>query len=561
MSEVVAVLHRFDLPMAGALMAQRNAQAFLADPVMYDRCLGHGIAAPLVHTRSTADIACAAYADAQPAARTLCRELGEVLAAVAPAAVHGAWSGHRIFQLFWTLQGYRRIWPEVLARHSHDHWHLLLPQTAHTYGTHSFVPGLMLANALRERGLSHTAYGFDCPGLDAYQLPDLRRLPADVELLAHVPTCGHDGRYIAEELRASGLRCAVLSPQIYDVPLEGIEATGLLGMPEVRECLGAEASARVATLEAPLKDVLERHLAPWLGQPRFRALQVQALWEALEAQALFYLWLQQHFATRPPRQLLISNHDATVHGALMSFAHDRGVPIAVLPHSRVHNIAIKSDGLAPLCLHHGLQDGPCLDLADGLLPSGPLRYPGDWQAPAETGALRTLGLVLNGISANGMCMVDFEAYAEAVKRWRDWAAQRGLTLKLRVRAVETPVTLMAQRLQTDVETLMQNTQGSLVDFARGCDLTLGFDVPTSGLQDLVREGLAVMQVEFRPLARHEWSIVAERVVPRHAMAEAQERLALMQAHPALFTRYRRAQFDAAQSAQAEAKPLRDWLIH
>lgn len=559
MSEVVAVLHRFDLPQAAGLAERRGAQAFLADPVMYDRCIAQGLTSPRVHTRSSADIAGAAFAEAQASARALCRELGAVLSAVAPAAVAGSWSAHRIFHLFWTLHGYRRIWPEVLDRHSHEHWHVLLPQIAHTYGTHSFVPGLLLVNVLRARGLPHTAYGFDCPGLDAYQLPDLSRLPEGVELLAHLPTCGHDARYIADELRASGLRSAVLSPQMYDVALDGIEASGLADLATVRERLGPAACERVEALREPLHAVLRQHLLPHLGQPRFLDMQVKALWEALEAQALFHLWLERHFAGRLPSRLLISNHDATVHGALTSFAHQHDIATTVLPHSRVHNIAIKADGAAPLCLHHALQDGACFDLGDRQLPSGPLRYPGDWQAPPADGELRTLGLVLNGISANGMCMVDFEAYVDGVKHWRAWAEQRGLTLKLRVRTVETPVTMLAERLQVEVQALMLNAQGSLLDFARGCDLTLGYDVPTSGLQDLVREGQAVLQVEVRPLARHEWSIVDERVIPRYGTPEAQERLALMQANPALFASFRRRQFDAAQVAQADARPLRDWL--
>ena len=71
-----------------------------------------------------------------------------------------------------------------------------------------------------------------------------------------------------------------------------------------------------------------------------------------------------------------------------------GVNTVVLPHSRVHNVPIKVDGPAPLCLHHALQGGPCLDLADRMLPTGLMRAPGDWATPAGTGELRTLGLVL-----------------------------------------------------------------------------------------------------------------------------------------------------------------------
>jgi hypothetical protein len=559
LSEVVAVLHRFDLAPAASLMAQRGVQALLVDPVMYDRCVGHGIPAPLVHTRSTADIACGAFAEAQAAARALCRDLGPVLADLAPAALAGAWSAHRIFHLFWTLHGYRRIWPEVLASQSHAHWHLLLPQQAHTYGAHSFVPGVLLLQALRERGVPHTAYGFDCPGLEPYQLPDLRRLPECVELLAHLPTCKADAAHIADELRATSRPAALLSAQVYDVALDGMPATGLVDLATVRELLGPAAGGRVEALQAPLKVQLRAHLLPWLGPTRFMEQQVQALWEALEAQALLYLWLERHFAGRLPRQLLISNHDATIHGALTSFALQHGVRVLVLPHSRVHNVPIKTEGVAPLCLHHAMQGGPCVDLADRMLPAGLMRVPAGWTTPAATGELRTLGLVLNGLSVNGMCMVDFEAYADSLRQWCDWAQARGLALKLRTRIAETPAILLAQRLQMDVQALMLGAEGSLADFASGCDLTLGFDVPTSGLHDLVRQGRAVMQVEHRPLARHEWAIVDERVVPRYSAAEARERLALMQANPALFLAYRRELFDTAQARELPARPLRDWL--
>ncbi|MFN3305383.1 MAG: hypothetical protein ACK44A_16935 [Roseateles sp.] len=526
---------------------------------MHDRCVVHGLAAPLVHTRSTADVACAAYAEAQVLARALCRDLGDVLARLAPGATGAGWSAHRIFHLLWTVLGYRRIWADVLGQHAHAHWHVMLPQQAHTYGVHSFIPGLMLINTLRERSVPHTAYTFDCPGLDAYQLPDLRRLPPELDLIAHLPTCKYDAPHIADELRASGLRAAALTSQLYDAPLDGIPATGLVDLAVVRELLGAGACGHVEALQAPLSDVLRRHLLPWIAQPRFLELQVQALWEALEAQALLHLWLERHFAGRLPRQLLISNHDATVHGALTGFAEQHGIATFVLPHSRVHNMAIKIDGPAPRCLHHALQGSDCFDLADRLLPSGLLRFPGEWVAPPDDGALRTLGLVLNGLSANGMCLVHFDDYVDSLRLWLDWARERGLALKLRVRVAETPVLLLAERLQMDAEVLMQGMQGSLIEFATGCDLTLGLDQPTSGLQDLVRMGMAAMQVELRPLARNEWSIVDERIVPRHGGVEARERLALLQANPTLFVRYRREQFEAARARAAAARPLRDWL--
>ena len=157
--------------------------------------------------------------EAQQSTQALCRDLGAQLLAIAPRAVEGCWSGHRISQLFLTLHGYRRIWADVLAQHTHAHWHVLLPQQAHTYGTHSFAPGLQLLNQLRERGVTFGAYGYDCPGMDAYQLPDLRQVSPDTELLVHLPTCRYDAAHFAAEIQASGLRAGVLTAQVYDEPL------------------------------------------------------------------------------------------------------------------------------------------------------------------------------------------------------------------------------------------------------------------------------------------------------------------------------------------------------
>ena len=560
MSEVVTALHRFDLPVAQAFAAERGAKVFLADPALHARALAAGVTDLVVHTSSKADVARAAYAQAQRSTQALSRELGAQLKAIAPKAVEGCWNAHRIAQMFLTLHGYQRIWQDVLDQHVHAHWHVLLPQQAHAYGTHSFVPGLQLLNQLRERGIAFGAFGYDCPGMDAYQLPDLRRISPDTELLVHLPTCRYDAAHFAAEILATGQRAGVLTSQLYDEPLDGLASSGLVSLSEVRECLGPQRVARVQALEPALRAVLVTHLHPHIPQQRFLDLQVQALWEALEAQALLYLWLEQHFSTRAPRQLLISNHDATIHGALTSFALQGGADVIVVPHSRVHNQTIKLEGARPLCLHHGLQDGPSLDIGGRVLGAGLLAYPAAPAVRRDARPLRTLGLVLNGISGNGMCLVNFEHYLDGIRQLLDWARLVGLAVKLRVRIAETPTVLLVERLGLDMDELMRLAQGSLLDFARGCDLCVGYDMPTSGLQDLLQQGLPVMQAEVRPLSWPEWSIVDGRVVPRHGLPELMDRLELLKASTEEFMRFADRQYRIAQEAVAGARPLSAWLL-
>jgi hypothetical protein len=249
-----------------------------------------------------------------------------------------------------------------------------------------------------------------------------------------------------------------------------------------------------------------------------------------------------------------------VHGALLSFAREQGLAIRVLPHSRVYNVAHKTDGLALTCLHHGLQDGPALDLAGHALPSAQLSYPGAWtQQVSAQDSVKTLGVILNGISANGMCVVNFDEYLNGLRQIQAWAKAQGVRLRWRVRAVETPVMLVVQALQLPLEEVLVDCQGSLLEFARQCDVCLGYDVPTSGLQDLVREGLAVLQAEYRPLARYEWAIVDASVIPRTSLPEALERVAVMQANPAVFQSFKRKQHQAALQSQIGARALRHCL--
>ncbi|MCY4747392.1 hypothetical protein NYO99_20640 [Pelomonas sp. UHG3] len=562
MAGLIAVTHRLDLPSAAALREQQQAELLVADPLLCGRVISHPLPEPQVFTRVDAAVARGALAEALTRARALGQALAPWLAQLVPGSRQVPWSTHRYQQLFWTALGYRGVWQQVLAAHEPERWHVILPRQPHRYGGHSFVPGLMLLEQLVARGKPHAAYLVDVPSLDGGQLPDLRQLPADVQLLAHLPTCFHDAAHFSEEILASGLRCGLLSAEVYDVPLEGLPATGLVDAREVRGLLPPERLAALDALAGPVCDVLREHLQPVITHKGFRDTQVTALWQALEAQALLCFWLAQHFAGRLPRRLLLSNHDATIHGALLSFAASHAIPVTLVPHSKVFNQPVFNiDGLDALCLHHGLQDGPCLDFGGRQLPAGRLAYPGGWpEPPPPPAALKTVGVVLNGLSANGVSLLSFEDYAAGLAELLAGCRALGLQPRLRARLAETPLQMLAQRLALPLEPLLADTQGSLVDFAAGCDLLLGYDMPTSGLHEVLRAGVGVLQAEIRPLASDEWKIVDRAVAPRMHPVELMDRLRVMAANPACLHEFLRTQQQRARDAQAGARPLRDWLV-
>lgn len=559
MAGLIAVTHRLDLPTAALLVEQQQARVLVVDPLQQLRVLQHPLPAPEVYAHIDEAVTRRAASEAHARTVALSRVLAPLLQRVAPGADVVPWSAHRFQQLFWTALGYRYVWQQVTAELRPERWHVLLPRQPHRYGGHSFLPGLMLVEQLQARGLPHAAYVIDVPALEGGRLPDLRRLPGDVELLAHLPTCFHDAAYFEEELLASGLRCALLSAEVYDVPMEKLPASGLVDAGEVRGLLPSPAVATLDALAEPVCRLLREHLAPFIRQAAFLDTQVQSLWQGLHAQGLLSLWLDQHFEGRLPHRLLLSNHDATMHGALLSFAARHALPVSLVPHSKVFNQPVfNSDGLQLQCLHHGLQGGPCVDLGGRLLPAQRLAYPGAWQQPAAP-RLATVGVVLNGLSANGISLLNVEAYAAGLRRLADGCRALGLTLRWRIRLAETPVLLLAERLGLTADDLLADTHGSLLDFGRGCDLVIGCDAPTSGLHELLREGIAVMQMEMRPLARDEWSIVDSGVAPRMNGVELLDRLRLMADNPAHFAEFCAAQHRRALDSQQGAQPLRHWL--
>jgi hypothetical protein len=107
--------------------------------------------------------------------------------------------------------------------------------------------------------------------------------------------------------------------------------------------------------------------------------------------------------------------------------------------------------------------------------------------------------------------------------------------------------------------LERDQQGGIADFGRGCDLVLGYDIPTSGMFDLLNAGVPALQALCRPLAPNEWRIVDPTVVPQLPVAAMLERLDGFASDSLALWRFRRDQTGLALQAGSAALPLRAWL--
>ena len=158
-----------------------------------------------------------------------------------------------------------------------------------------------------------------------------------------------------------------------------------------------------------------------------------------------------------------------------------------------------------------------------------------------------------------MCTVDVAVYLSGLKRLSAWCVANGIDCRIRCRPNGSAISMVCAALGIELEALIQHQDGNIADFACGCDLVLGYDVPTSGVLDVLRQGVPVLQALCRRLCPQEWRIVDPEVVAQLPLAEVLVRLDGFKADPLSLLALARKQSSLYLQAGVAARPLRAWL--
>jgi len=570
MTDRILALHRADLDAAAQLLAQLRASGdvddsavvTVFDPVMHTYAVLNGHSRVQLIPLPFCDVSTGATPRAWSATRSLCAAVEKVLVDELPAAAGAAWCGHWLQFVHLVSLGWQSIALHVAQRLKGDRIHVLLPDSPYAFGFHSFLPGVVVSDVLRSAGLDVKLYGSGLPPADAPLLPDVQ--PSDgtaaPDLLVHLPTCFYDVATFVEEVQASGRRALVLPAQFYDVPTDGLPRCAMVAPAVLATRLPDVELACIDRLLGRLADLLGRQLAPFVPAAGLLQRQVAALLEGFRHNALVFFSLEQALGQRPPRALLLSNHEGGFHGALFSFAHRHAARLVLVPHSKIFNVPVKSRGHDVLCLTHPLQAGDVFDLNGDRLSTAYL----DFRAPLQhSGApprqLATLGIVLNSLSDTGMVVPDLQAYVDGLRRLLHWCSAHRVACRIRSRPNGSALVMLSAALGVTPESLADQQCGSITDFGSGCDLVIGYDTPTSGLFELLAQGMPVVQGLCRRLGLEEWTIVDHHVVPQHHVAPLLAELEAWHADPLALWRFSRDQQARLAARRAAALPLRHWL--
>jgi hypothetical protein len=563
MKPTFVILNAAEIAAAAQLSQGVDGPDFIVfDPVLVDRLAEAGLG----------PVQCLSWQDAPhyhtlPAeAHRLTRALGQALDAAAqplwPGLGIGAWQHLSLYYLHMALAWYGPLFDAMVGQLAGRVLHVVLCDRPQNFYFPSFVPGLLLLHQAQRSGIAFQAYNFNTRANDAPHVPALhgqREADGQPYLLTHLPTCIYDIDGFNAEIAASGKAVVNLRSHLWDVAVRADMQIAAVPAETFQDAVSAEDHARIDRVVQALAAPLDAHLARWLAAPSYRARQVAQLQTVYRAQLLSLALLEQHFAAAPPSRLLLSDHDTGLHGPLAAFARHHQRPMLIVPHSRtstdfefhLHDATV---------LYNPIQGETVYDVA-GQRPAQhildyPLKLQVDMALPAP---VRQVGLLLNGVTLNGVPGADLAAYVQGIAQIVQWCAERGLTLIVRSRPGQSLQGPLIEQAGLTAAEMADSLQGSMADFAQRCDLCLMYDAPTSGALELLRRGIPVLNPVVSRLTRRETATTSADVVPRAGLDATLDRASVMVADVLELQRFRKLQLLAFVQRCGEGLPLRNFL--
>ncbi|MFG6413881.1 hypothetical protein ACG02S_08235 [Roseateles sp. DC23W] len=565
MKPLISVTHRLDLPAAATLLSQlEGAEVLLFDPQLFDQARALGLGGVRLARGVGPSFMSEVFRRARSDMAVYQSRLDAALAELLPEAAGCHWGYFNTFYALLNLRGYAAIGRCLVEdAPAGAVVHLLGAAAPYRYGQPSAAACMAMAAALQGGGVPHRSYLYDAGPLPEPELPDWRPLGqrAGARRWAHLPTCFYDKDYLAAQILAAPGECLQVPAQFYDVELSGIERLPLRTLTEVRAALGPVHQQQCEALAASVRPVARQLLEGELRNEGFLQLQVQALVDALLLQfTLFHDIEQQGLAL--PEQLLLSNHDSGLHGGLLSLSRRHRLQVLMLPHAKFQNIPLPKLGGQMQCLHHPVQGADCRDTDDCRVPGALLRFgerhqPVPESAPAQP--LGTLGVLLSGLSHNGLSTADIHAYLDGLRQLLAWGRRRGVEVLLRYKPTEGFPLLLQESLGVTPESLRRGVAQPLVAFVQGCDACLGYDIPTSAAIEPLMHAVPMLHCQLRSLVWEEKALMDREVVPSLPLGECIDELDAWWRDPVLQWDFQRRQHARVAQRLADSPSLLQYL--
>lgn len=469
------------------------------------------------------------------------------------------WQYLSLLHVFLTLKWYSRLWKEFPIKKT-DKYYVFVNDNPSRLNLSSYFPSVMLLELLNTLGIDFSAFSYGGKLADSTLLPNLiGEQETPCELLTHIPTCVYDYVYFNDEIAATGKSVINLESSFTNVPVFGSKSVSLTGTENLFLTLPEDLRERIENFTSQISEDLSVLIGEFIKTPAYRDRQAQQIAEVYRSQIACYFLLQRYFHLHKPAKILISDHDAGIHGPLISFAREHGIPVVMLPHSkRTNNIPYVYENI--ICLKHPVQWEGVLNGNGKLIPNFHLSYPealaGSTVFPRK---IENIGLILNELSSLGVYYTRIKPYFEGIKKISKWCTENGVILSIRCKPSMPFITLLATATGIEIKALFDTMSVSMAEFTKGKDLCLMYDAPSSGILEFLRSSVPVLNPVPEQLSVTEASTVHTTLVPRGSIEDILNQLDLFMADRVNLLRFRNTQFSNYVDSFKDSYPLRFFL--
>lgn len=563
MEHALIIIHSEDILAAEHLVADlENYTVYFFDPILLDKLTMSKLRNIKFLPWENAPSYLSMHEKAHEKAYLLEKELDAGRHDVLPEISIYGWQHLNLYYLMMSMHWYSGLWNDLGSHFIGKHLHIYLCDTPSVYYFNSFIPALLLLQFARQHEIEFSGYTYGTNEDKSTLLPDLRgQAPIEAQelLLLHLPTCMYDMAYFNSELIASGKHVLNLEAKYFSVPVHAQTSIPLATSKELELEIPSPLRQRIEAFLTNIAAKLDAFFSHSLASIGFRERQVTNIVNIYRSQLLSYFHLHNYFSEKAPNKIVLSDHDTGFHGPIISFAEKKSIPVLLLPHSKTTpdlEFAYKNMH----ALVHPSQGTPILDRNLRRVPHFKLSIPSTLHTTTHFPApIKSVGLMLNAFSLNGIYFANFPQYIAGIKRIRDFCLEHHLQLHVRCKPGYALSNILAKEVGLDSETISNNVRIPMAEFSSNCDLCIMYDTPTAGALEFLAQSIPIMNPILAPLTRHQAVIINPNTIARETLDECLARIASFKVDVSLFHQFKMHQFRSYVGLFDDTQPLRVFL--